>query len=132
MYIGRRLRIFLPKADLCALRRGWFAIPERVVKGSARLFMTRYQYTEYTKPCINIYKPNGAVKFQPEYRFSRTCVLSSPHFLKASDELKFAFTGNFSTSVQSIDRAETEFSTDSFESHIPLKECLKFRLLIAS
>lgn len=51
MHIGRRLQIFLPKADLCALRRGWFSIPERVVKGSARLFMTRYQYT---KPCINI------------------------------------------------------------------------------
>ena len=68
------------------------------------------------------YQPNGAVKFQPECRFS------SPHFLK----LKFAFTGNFSTFVQSIECAETKFQTDPFESHIPLKECLKFRLLMVS
>ena len=74
------------------------------------------------------YQPNGAVKFQPECRFSRTGVLSSPHFLK----LKFAFTGNFSTFVQSIECAETKFQTDPFESHIPLKECLKFRLLLVS
>ena len=74
------------------------------------------------------YQPNGAVKFQPECRFSRTGVLSSPHFLK----LKFTFTGNFSTFVQSIECAETKFQTDPFESHIPLKECLKFRLLMVS